>query len=231
MSAQLGKPIPEDLVPILAKDEEKQKAIREKAAADAVTGSARSIGPSTMGGSANGTPVLSAANTTQAAANAAQAKAPAKAAAASAAPAKPAPAGAVKKPLINMVIQKIPPFAARKQPDATAQSATDSAGPASPASEAAKLNVNAPTFRPGSTAVSPTGSGPSAAKGGPAVVAPAAIPDATSPKVKAAETAVATVNNPFFGVRPAKKAAPVHIKDDFNPFKFAKVADSANISA
>ena len=30
---------------------------------------------------------------------------------------------------------------------------------------------------------------------------------------------------------PAKKAAPVHIKDDFNPFKFAKVVDSANISA
>jgi len=44
---KLNKPIPEDLVPILAKDEDKQKAIREKASRDAASNQARVIGAST----------------------------------------------------------------------------------------------------------------------------------------------------------------------------------------
>ncbi|KAF8330112.1 LsmAD domain-containing protein, partial [Amanita rubescens] len=43
-SFKLNKPIPEDIVPILAKDEEKQRAIREKAILDAQSSQARSIG-------------------------------------------------------------------------------------------------------------------------------------------------------------------------------------------
>ena len=43
---QLNKPIPEDLVPILAKDEEKQKQIREKSSKDATSAQARNIGAS-----------------------------------------------------------------------------------------------------------------------------------------------------------------------------------------
>ena len=33
--------------------------------------------------------------------------------------------------------------------------------------------------------------------------------------------------NPFFGTRVIKKAPPVHVKDDFNPFKSGKVMDNA----
>ncbi|KAF9479600.1 hypothetical protein BDN70DRAFT_932406 [Pholiota conissans] len=44
---KLNKPIPEDLVPILAKDEERQRQITEKARLDAASAQARAIGPST----------------------------------------------------------------------------------------------------------------------------------------------------------------------------------------
>ncbi|KAH7106273.1 hypothetical protein BKA62DRAFT_686521 [Auriculariales sp. MPI-PUGE-AT-0066] len=222
---KLGKPIPEDLVPILAKDEEKQKLIREKSVADASANTARSIGPtSTTGTNPNGTPVLAPTTST----NANNSTSTRKPAAAAGSPAKTAaPVSAAKKPA--MLIQKIPPF----NPEKARQRQTEVAvaqptAPASPTTEAARLNVNAPTFKPGSTTVSPTGSGPSAAS----AAKPATPSATTSPKVKAVEPATgATVNNPFFGVRPAKKAAPVHIKDDFNPFKFAKVAEPSNITA
>jgi hypothetical protein len=45
-SFKLKQPIPEDLVPILTKDEEKQRLIKEKAKADAEAKEARAIGPS-----------------------------------------------------------------------------------------------------------------------------------------------------------------------------------------
>jgi hypothetical protein len=38
------------------------------------------------------------------------------------------------------------------------------------------------------------------------------------------------VPNPFFGTRVLKKGTPVHVKDDFNPFKNAKVAEASSIS-
>jgi hypothetical protein len=44
---QLNKPIPDDLVPILAKDEDKQQKIKEKSLLDATSTSARAIGAST----------------------------------------------------------------------------------------------------------------------------------------------------------------------------------------
>lgn len=41
---------------------------------------------------------------------------------------------------------------------------------------------------------------------------------------------VSTVPNPFFGTRvPSKKNAPVHLKEDFNPFRHAKVAEASQI--
>ena len=39
-----------------------------------------------------------------------------------------------------------------------------------------------------------------------------------------------TTPNPFFG-RLIKKNPPVHIKDDFNPFKHNKVVDAAQVGA
>jgi hypothetical protein len=38
------------------------------------------------------------------------------------------------------------------------------------------------------------------------------------------------VPNPFFGKVGLKKT-PVHVKDDFNPFKFNKVAEASAVSA
>jgi hypothetical protein len=38
------------------------------------------------------------------------------------------------------------------------------------------------------------------------------------------------VPNPFFG-KVALKKSPVHVKDDFNPFKFNKVAEASAVSA
>ena len=58
---QLNKPIPDDLVPILAKDEEKQKQIREKSTKDAESAQARTIGPSNL--TATGTPTIQASAT------------------------------------------------------------------------------------------------------------------------------------------------------------------------
>ena len=45
ITQQLNKPIPDDLVTILAKDEEKQKAIKEKSKEDAISVQARVISP------------------------------------------------------------------------------------------------------------------------------------------------------------------------------------------
>jgi len=37
--------------------------------------------------------------------------------------------------------------------------------------------------------------------------------------------------NPFFGTRSIKKSTPVHVKDDFNPFKHNKVVDASHVCA
>lgn len=38
-----------------------------------------------------------------------------------------------------------------------------------------------------------------------------------------------TQYNPFFGTRPVKKGPPVSVKDDFNPFKYNKVAEASAV--
>jgi hypothetical protein len=134
LDRQLNKPIPEDLVPILAKDQEKQRAIKEKASKDAASSQARAIGASNPTTASRGVAVAGAknsdstrkpitqalgskiaSNNAQASITAANAQKMASAAAASAAAAaaataaaKPAEGTSSKK--ISMVIQTIPPF-------------------------------------------------------------------------------------------------------------------------
>ena len=97
---QLNKPIPEDLIPILAKDEEKQKAILEKAKADVEASSKASPGGSSS--AVNGARP-SVAKDIPAAAKPASAK--------PATPTVSTSAGeASKKAKTSMFIQPIPPF-------------------------------------------------------------------------------------------------------------------------
>ncbi|KAJ7364010.1 hypothetical protein DFH08DRAFT_838071 [Mycena albidolilacea] len=258
-SFKLNKPIPDDLVPILAKDEEKQRAIKEKSTKDATSAQARNIGasssPSTAPGAPRGGPALAAKispdpgrkPSAPAASTKTAAAPPAKGAAAKpAAPAAAAPpprAAATGKPGINMVIQSIPPFRGAKtrqtsqpaannasgapRPPTMTASATTSilassgstATPASPnaAANAARLNVNASSFKPNPKgAPSPNPSASSAASA------------SVSPKPK---SEAPTTPNPFFGTRPIKKNTAAHIKDDFNPFKHNKVVEASQVSA
>ncbi|KXN84754.1 hypothetical protein AN958_12181 [Leucoagaricus sp. SymC.cos] len=222
---KLNKPIPDDLVSILAKDEEKQRAIKEKAKKDAESSQARAIGASTavtasrgvgVGGvlkgamkqSSGGTPAagLQKPAVSQTPSSSSTAQVPS-------ATQKPGPTAsksetAVKK--IPMYIQPIPPFKGGLK---TKQTSTPGATPVSPTTATNRLNVNASSFRPNmkGAAITPT--------------------NVASPKPKA-ETPNSTattpvVNNAFFGVRPIKKSTVTHIKDDFNPFKHGKVTEAS----
>ncbi|KAG7089569.1 hypothetical protein E1B28_011239 [Marasmius oreades] len=236
-SFKLNKPIPEDLVSILAKDEDKQKQIREKSSKDASSTQARQIGPSstTQQIPARG-PQLTSAKVMEAVrkptANTAAAPGPAKATVAnskteSSKPQKPA-----------MYIQPIPAFRGSKTKQnsqapttngatpPTTQSTTKSTSP-SPATNAAaaaaaannRLNVNASSFRPNPKGVaSPSTSTQTLASA------------SASPKPKEAVVAGPTTPNQFFGSRPVKKGLPVNVKDDFNPFKTGKVTDAHAVS-
>ncbi|KAF5359437.1 hypothetical protein D9756_003474 [Leucocoprinus leucothites] len=262
---KLNKPIPDDLVPILAKDEDKQRAIKEKAKKDAESNSARAIGASTavtasrgvgIGGALKGAmkqptggapavgtsglqkPPVSQQPSSSSTAQTASSQKPA-------GPTASKSETAVKK--IPMYIQPIPAFKGGKlkqtsTPSAATASSSAVSGasgmngsvtpatatttattsptpgvatPVSPttATSANRLNVNASSFRPTMKASSPT----------PTNVA--------SPKSKAdTPNSTATVNNPFFGVRPLKKSSVTHIKDDFNPFKSGKVLEAGQVA-
>ncbi|KAF7966549.1 hypothetical protein HWV62_37896 [Athelia sp. TMB] len=258
---KLKEPIPDDLVPILAKDEEKQKQIRDKATKDASTSGARTIGINSVLHPTpnNNRPVIVTT----------QQKPPSKAVAdkelakstatkpagamrkggmelapipsyrkqvtgaeATATAAKLTASDATKtsaKPAISMSIQAIPPFRGSKATLANGGASNGNANgsgsssatpmPTSPTT-AARLNVNASSFRPNpkASAFSPVTPTPNAAS-------------ATSPRPKAAEAV--TTPNVFFGTRAIKKGPPVNIKDDFNPFKHShnKVPEASSISA
>ncbi|THV07420.1 hypothetical protein K435DRAFT_772738 [Dendrothele bispora CBS 962.96] len=142
-SFKLNKPIPDDLVSILAKDEEKQKLIREKSTKDATSTNARSIGqvvspggipprapqitqakvveaarkPSVPSSSSSGNKTTTAAAATPSAAGVT-----AKASAATSA----TKAEGAKKPA--MFIQAIPPFKGGKSKVGAASSTVASAG-------------------------------------------------------------------------------------------------------
>ncbi|KIK63067.1 hypothetical protein GYMLUDRAFT_72298 [Collybiopsis luxurians FD-317 M1] len=250
-SFKLNKPIPEDLVSILAKDEEKQKQIREKSSKDASSAQARNIGASiaavpTRGphittakvveaGRKPAAPAAAAGKTaTQAAGTGVSAQKPNTTKTETTKPAKPV-----------MFIQAIPPFKGSKrqslqQPASTTNgglngaSATTAQPPASAkptpaaansAAAAAKLNANAMSFRPNPKASAFT---PGAPSPGPST-SNNSVSSSVSPKPK--ETQGPAPPNPFFGTRPIKKSPPVNVKDDFNPFKHAKVVDASGITA
>lgn len=250
-SFKLKQAIPDDLVPILAKDEDKQKAIVEKAAKDAEDRKARTIGvaipppagalpiPNTI---AVPPPVPMSASSKVA--NRAsivppippfkggpgKSASPAGAKPGAASPvsgpttatgqAKPGAAGAQKRPPIQMTIQKIPPFDPSKrkalEPTAAAGSSTSTGAttpvsPSAPPATGSKLNANASAFNPKAPTFKPGG--------------PSPAPSGTSDKPSEAVSP-----NPYFGVRPIKRL-PVHIKDDFNPFKYNKVSDAGAVPA
>lgn len=154
--------MPDDLVPILAKDEEKQRAIREKANKDAASTQARAIGATTPANASRGTQVAAAkitvdASRTRALAPTAKTAAPTAAptqstalAQKTAATAKPAIASApVKnpsgKPTINMVIQAIPPFKGAGAKPRQASGPTPGAAPPAPANGKVTVNTPAPS--------------------------------------------------------------------------------------
>ncbi|QRV75167.1 protein phosphatase 1 regulatory subunit 7 [Ceratobasidium sp. AG-Ba] len=223
---KLNKPIPKDLVPILTKDSEKAKAIVEKTSADAASARARNIGGATATINANAHPTgATNASVLPAGSGAGAMKKTA------------TTTGATKVP--KMVIQAIPPFnpnklrgaagatpAAPKKDgvaagkDGANLSVKTGLPPAkkddrepSPTSAAFRLNVNASSFRPG--------------HGSSASVSAGATP---SPKTKAAAPdAVAAPPNPFYGTKTFKKTQMTMLKEEFNPFKFAKVADSSSV--
>lgn len=199
--------MPEDLVPILAKDEEKQKAIREKAIADALSSQNRTSGPSAG-------PSTAASVTTSKPQDTASKTA-----------AKPASSvdGKAVKPKGGMVIQAIPPFdksRVRKQgppntgtaPGTPGASAQPTAGPSTtpviqavPASPTAaqaqansRLNANASVFKPNANAavfkpVSNAAAAPSDKPGRPPIgkVTPGPTP---SPKQREPSKDIVVVN-------------------------------------
>lgn len=162
--------MPDDLVPILAKDEQKRKQIREKASKDASSVSARSIGVNSVLNPTPGNPprnvvaqpVAGKLGTSKPAAPPAASKptaVPAKTASGTKPSSDPKATG---KSGINMVIQPIPPFkgkvtrSPKAAPSASGTSHTSGSSsstpkvdavPTSPTS-AARLNVNASSFRP-----------------------------------------------------------------------------------
>jgi hypothetical protein len=176
-SFKLNKPIPDDLVPILAKDEEKQKLIREKATKDASSTHARTIGnSSSITSSTPGVPRMApqpgaskpgadsgrkagvvptpAAKTTAAAASGAQ---KALATQKSAANAQAVKTAATAKP-VNMFIQAIPPFKGSK--------------PRQSANATVSTNTKTSTVVSGATHTSGSDSGSGAGSGSPGIIAP-----------------------------------------------------------
>ncbi|KAG8915054.1 hypothetical protein FRC01_003805 [Tulasnella sp. 417] len=250
-SFKLKQTIPDDLVPILAKDGDKQKAIVEKAAKDAEDRKARTIGVA-IPPPAGALPIPNAIVVPPQAPISASSKvanrvsiippippfkggpgksaspagakpgaaSPVSGPSAATATGKPGAAGPQKKPPIHMTIQKIPPFDPSKRknldPNATAGSsasngATTPVSPSAAPSTGSKLNANASAFNPKAPTFKPGGPSP----------APSGSSDKPSEAVSP---------NPYFGVRPIKRL-PVHIKDDFNPFKYNKVSDAGAVPA
>ncbi|CAE6473507.1 unnamed protein product [Rhizoctonia solani] len=205
---KLNKPIPKDLVSILTKDSEKAKAIVEKSSADAASAKARQIG---------GAQVASGQLLKKPAVSVNPNPSP-----------NPSATGAGKAP--KMFIQAIPPFNPNKGKGAgTGVGALSASGVKKEAKEAltvkpvvvtkdrepsptsaARLNANAPLFKPGH--------GPSGSTG--------ATPP---PKPKTPADAPAAPPNPFYGTKVFKKSQMTMLKEEFNPFKFAKVAEASSV--
>lgn len=164
-SFKLNKPIPDDLVPILAKDEDKQRAIKEKSTRDAEDTKARSIGVSTTIAAAPGVrpipaPGKAGVDTSRAAPVAKPSGASSSGSLMSKTATAPSKPGDSSKK-ISMYIQPIPPFKGKRASAAAAPTpaqlqpvvpstngaAKPAASPLSPTAQN-RLNVNASSFRP-----------------------------------------------------------------------------------
>ena len=136
---QLKKPIPDDLVPILTKDEEKQKQIREKTKSDAVSETARVIGQASTPPATSGTPP--------------QQPAPAIKMATNPTPSKPSQSATTKPPVksdapvkrSNLFIQAIPPFKGKASNPQPADGNTSA--------PVNRLNVPTSSFKPNPQAI------------------------------------------------------------------------------
>ncbi|TFY52326.1 hypothetical protein EVG20_g10598 [Dentipellis fragilis] len=242
-SFKLNKPIPDDLVTILAKDEDKQRQIREKSNQDAASAQARAI--AIAGAAAAAAPSASSKNIAAAQAKAVKGVIPPSASAGNALGlsgpglgkggeskgAAPSTNGGAGK-RISMFIQPIPAFkgksSAPQKPTVNTSGQALQAGkganggtPVLTPTTANKLNVNASSFKPNPKAVAftPVSASPNTA------VSPSIASASPKPKGESPPTP-----NPFFGNRVLKKQ-PVHVKDDFNPFKYNKVAEATAVSA
>ncbi|KAI3604541.1 pab1 binding protein [Moniliophthora roreri] len=236
-SFKLNKPIPDDLVPILAKDEDKQRQIKEKSTKDATSSQARNIGPSTSHAVPARGPQLTSAKIVEATRKPSATPASNAAAQKSTGTTSKTETAKPSKPV--MYIQPIPPFKGSKgktaAPGANGAAAPASASSQSPAkpptpstgaanaNAAARLNVNASSFRPNpkANAFTPGVASPSTSN------QPLASAS-SSPKPKEAGP---VPPNPFFGTRPIKKSPPVNVKDDFSPFKTGKVTDPHTVGS
>ncbi|EJU04894.1 hypothetical protein DACRYDRAFT_14026 [Dacryopinax primogenitus] len=235
-SFKLNKEIPEDLVNIITKDEDKKKQILERSKQDAKATSARTIGPApAMNASAStrygGLGIAQAANAVKS--PAANAIPPSSSASATtSASSKPV------KMADKYAISEIPPFNPGKSKaipapkhglnsgGPTSGKATPAAGstPSTSPSNDFKLNINASSFRPNATAPSfkpVNGASPSPAP------APSGSPARPPLSKKSPDEPAPSQPNPFFGSNPLKKGS-VHIKDDFSPFKHNKVAEASS---
>ncbi|KDQ14804.1 hypothetical protein BOTBODRAFT_55014 [Botryobasidium botryosum FD-172 SS1] len=243
---KLSQPIPEDLVPILTKDEDKQKAIIMKSNLDASSVAARSIAPTTTTTPPAAPPTTTIRFAPTVTTNQ-KIEAPVRKAPVPAAPvkvgtpaAKPAkPDAPPSRPIIQMKIQQIPPFNPDKRRTianvngVSPSTQTQPTAPASPTasvtsstSNAFRLNINASTFKPNpnASAFNPNASAFKPSGSVPVSAAPTTAP--ASPKPKPVEAI-----NPFFGARPIKKTGALHIRDDFNPFKHAKVSEASAVAS
>ncbi|CAK9779597.1 hypothetical protein CC85DRAFT_305458 [Cutaneotrichosporon oleaginosum] len=205
-------PIPKDILPILTKDEQKQKAIEEKAERERLESKKLEAAKSPL-------------------------SSPSKALS----PTPEAPRAAAAQPKkIAMKIPEIPPFRPKVPPavpvpETATQNIALVTSPtpshSSIASGAGKLNPNASAFvfKPNANAAvfkpaGSTGVGGDAS----AVTSPASQP-AKLPAMAVPSTPTQAPKNPFFPNGPPKRIA-VNMRDDFNPFKHGQVPMAATVS-
>lgn len=206
-------PMPKDILPILTKDEHKQKAIEAKAEKERLEVHEKHVAAKSPAGS------------------------PSKALSPPPETTSKAPAAQPKK--ITMKIPEIPPFRPKvptavpvpvpesatqnialvTSPTPSNTSLASGAGKLNPHASAFvfKPNANAPAFKPaGSTGVGGDSS---------AVTSPAS----QAAKLPAPSTPTQAPKNPFYPNGPPKRIA-VNMRDDFNPFKHGQVPLASSVS-
>ncbi|CAO1625089.1 unnamed protein product [Sympodiomycopsis kandeliae] len=163
-----------------------------------------------------------------------------------------------KAMLAKMTIPKIPPYKAKTPQTATTTTATpaasgqpskpspaaSSSGASPSASAAFKMSAKASTFKPFNPAAasftpgaaatsSAAGIGGAAPAGGlpSSVSTPAHLGGLAARPSLSGQPQPAAPINPFFGARVLKLSpVPIHVRDDFNPFKTGKVPDPSSVS-